>query len=94
MIKLIIHPTTLLLNFVLSLQLSLSQPQQRHVERLVEALIVGHGRKTLAQLYRHWVDAPDESAVSDFLRVSPWSAHAMTTSVSTFGIRDLLRRGA
>ena len=94
MIKLIIHPTTLLLNFVLSLQLSLSQPQQRHVERLVEALIVGHGRKTLAQLYRHWVDAPDESAVSDFLRVSPWSANEMNISVSTFGLKDLLRRGA
>lgn len=79
---------------MLSLQLSLSQPQQRHVERLVEALIVGHGRKTLAQLYRHWVDAPDESAVSDFLRVSPWPANEMNISVSTFGLKDLLRRGA
>ena len=94
MIKLIIHPTTLLLNFVLSLQLSLSQPQQRHVERLVEALIVSQGRKTLAHLYRQWVDAPDESAVSDFLRVSPWSAEEMNLSVSEFGLRELLQRAS
>ena len=94
MIKLIIHPTTLLLNFVLSLHLSLSQPQQRHVERLVEALIVSYGRKTLAQLYRHWVDAPDDSAVSDFLRVSPWSANEMNASVSAFALKDMLQRAA
>lgn len=92
MIKLIIHPTTLLLNFVLSLQLSLSHPQRRHIERLVEALIVSQGRKTLAQLYRQWVDAPDESSVSDFLRVSPWSAEEMNQSVSAFGLSELLRQ--
>jgi DDE superfamily endonuclease len=92
MIKLIIHPSEILLNFLLSLQLTFSQPQQRHLERLVEALIVSPGRKTLASLYRQWVDAPDESAVSDFLRVSPWTDDELNQSVSAFALSDLLRR--
>ena len=92
MIKLIIHPSKILLNFLLSLQLSFSQPQQRHVQRLIEALIVSPGRKTLASLYRQWVDAPDDSAVSDFLRVSPWSSEVLNQSVSGYALRDLLSR--
>lgn len=92
MIKLIIHPSEILLNFLLSLQLTFSQPQQRHLQRLIEALIVSPGRKTLASLYRQWVDAPDESAVSDFLRVSPWTDDELNQSVSGFALRDLLRR--
>ncbi|MEO0644685.1 MAG: transposase [Cyanobacteria bacterium J06650_10] len=92
MIKLIIHPSEILLNFLLSLQLTFSQPQQRHLQRLVEALIVSRGRKTLASLYRQWVDAPDESAVSDFLRVSPLTDDELNQSVSGFALRDLLRR--
>lgn len=92
MLKLIIHPSEILLNFLLSLQLSFSQPQRGHIQRLVEALIVSPGRKTLASLYRQWVDAPDESAVSDFLRASPWTDDELNQSVSGFALRDLLRR--
>lgn len=92
MIKLIIHPSEILLNFLLSLQLTFSQPQQRHLQRLVEALIVSPGRKTLASLYRQWVDAPDESAVSDFMRVSPWTDDELNQSTSGFALSDLLRR--
>jgi hypothetical protein len=94
MIKLIIHPSEILLNFLVSLQLSFSQPQWHHLERLVEALIVSPERKTLASLYRQWVDAPDESAVSDFLRVSPWRDEPLNESVSRFALQDLLRRAA
>jgi hypothetical protein len=94
MIKHIIHPSEILLNFLLSLQLSFSRPQQRHLERLVEALIVSPERKTLAALYRQWVDAPDESAVSDFLRESPWTDEGLNQAVSTFALADILRRAA
>lgn len=92
MIKQIIRPTALLINFLLSLHLTLSSPQLRHVQRLVEGLSVSNGRKTLAGLYRQWVDAPDESAVSDFLRASPWSDDEMNHSVSSFALRDLLQQ--
>lgn len=68
MLKRIIQPSSALVEFMLILQLKLSQPQQRHVLRLVEAVIVGEGRKMLAELYRLWVDAPDVSAASDFQR--------------------------
>ena len=93
MLKLIIHPSTLLLNCLLSLCLTLSKPQQLHVVRTVEALIVSDGRKTLANLYRQWVEAPDVSAVSDFYRVSPWSGEEMGQALMQFVITDLIRRG-
>ena len=90
MLKRIIHPSAALVEFMLMLQLHLSQPQQRHVLRLVEAVIVGEGRKTLAELYRLWVDAPDVSAASDFLRVSPWDEQQGEQQVQVFIIEDLL----
>jgi hypothetical protein len=67
MLKLIIHPSRVLLNFVLSLCLTLSKPQRWHVLRTVEALIVSDEEKTLSGLYRQWVKAPDVSALFRFL---------------------------
>lgn len=58
----------------------------------MEALIASQGRKILAHLLYKWVDASDESAVSDFLRVSPLSAEEINISVSEFGLRELLQR--
>ena len=72
------------------LQLRLSKPQARHVERIVEAVIVCEGRKTLAELYRIWVDAPDESAVADFLRQSPWDEEELQARLQEFVIQELL----
>ncbi len=92
MLKLIIHPSQLLLNFVLSLCLNLSKPQQSHWLRTVEALIVSNERKTLAGLYRQWVEAPAPSAVADFFRVSPWSDQEIGQSLSQFGLKDALKR--
>ena len=65
MIKTIIRPSDALAIFFSELEHPLSKPQQQHVMRIVEGLIVGQGRKTLSQLYAHWVDAPDASAVVD-----------------------------
>jgi len=90
MLKRIIHPSKALVTFLLTLQLRLSKPQESHLVRLVEAMIVGEGRKTLAGLYRIWVDAPDDSAVADFLRQSPWDDVAVERRLQEFVIADLL----
>ena len=92
MLKQIIHPSEMLVRFLLILQLQLSKPQYGHITRLVEAVIVGDGRKTLADLNRLWVDEPDTSAVADFLRQSPWDEQAMQARLEAFVIEDLLAR--
>ena len=92
MLKRIINPSQALINFVLSLQLSFMQPQQSHLLRVVEALIVGTGRKTMAGMRREWYAAPDESAWSDFFRQSPWAAWTVQEAVAAFTFRDMLQR--
>ncbi|HHS98463.1 MAG TPA: transposase, partial [Chloroflexi bacterium] len=71
MLKHIVHPSSVLVTFILMLRLALSKPQRKHLFRTVDAIIVCEGRKTLANLYRQWVEAPDVSAVADFFRLSP-----------------------
>jgi DDE superfamily endonuclease len=81
-----------LINFVLSLQLNFMRPQQSQLLRVVEALIVGTGRKTMAEMRREWYAAPDESAWSDFFRQSPWEAWTVEEAVAAFTFRDMLNR--
>ncbi len=71
MLNRIMHPSPLLVSFILSLRLALSKPQREHLIRTADALIVCEERKTLSALYRQWVEAPDVSAVADCFRVSP-----------------------
>jgi len=59
---------------------------------MADAIIVCEGRKTLANLYRQWVEAPDASAVADFFRVSPWEAEEIYQALGPFAIADTLRR--
>jgi len=92
MLKQIIAPSAMLINFLLSLCLSLSKPQSQHLERVMEGLIVGEGRKTLSALYRQWVDAPDVSAVADFFRASPWSAIELNQARQRLAMEDLFAR--
>jgi hypothetical protein len=92
MLKRIIAPSAVLINFILILCLNLSKPQEWHLKRVVEALIVGEGSKTLSGLYRQWVDAPDVSAVADFFRVSPWAEEAVQQAQQRFVMSDLLKR--
>ena len=65
MLKRIVHPSAFLVTFVTLLHLNLSKPQRKHLLRTADAIIVCEGRKTLANLYRQWVEAPDASAVAD-----------------------------
>lgn len=68
MLKRIVHPSTFLVTFVTLLHLNLSKPQGKHLLRTADAIIVCEGRKTLANLYRQWVEAPDASARSCSMR--------------------------
>jgi len=92
MLKRIIHPSALLVSFILGLQLALSKPQRKHLIRTSDAIIVCEERKTLSALYRQWVEAPDVSAVADSFRVSPWTGEAVRQALAAFVMADLLRR--
>jgi len=92
MLKRIVHPSAFLVTFVTLLHLNLSKPQRKHLLRTADAIIVCEGRKTLANLYRQWVEAPDASAVADFFRVSPWEAEDVSQALESFAIADMLRR--
>lgn len=61
-----------LVAFVALFNLALYQPQLRHLLRLVEALLVCNGKKTLSNLYRQWEGEPDPKTAADFFRESPW----------------------
>lgn len=78
--------------FVLLLRLNLSKPQQKHPLCTTDSLIVCEERKTLANLYRQRVEAPDAGAVADFFRVSPWEAEEIHQALSAFVLADMLQR--
>jgi len=94
MLKRIVRPSALLVTFILLLRLNFSKPQRKHLLRTADAIIACEGRKTLANLYRQWVEAPDASAVADFFRVSPWEAADISQALQAFVIADMLRRAA
>jgi len=94
MLKRIVHPSRILVTFVTLVHLNLSKPQRKHLLRTADAIIVCEGRKTLANLYRQWVEAPDASAVADFFRVSPWEADEIYRALGPFVIADMLQRAA
>jgi len=74
MLKRIVHNSEKLCTFVEPLTLKLSQPQRRHLLNLAAALLVCEDEKTLADLQRQFIMAPDASNMADFLRISPWKA--------------------
>ena len=92
MLKRIVHPSAFLVTFITLLQLNLTKPQRKHLLRTVDAIIVCEGRKTLSNLYRQWVEAPDASAVADFFRVSPWEAEEIDQALGPFALADMLER--
>lgn len=90
MLKKIFAPSEVFRCFIIGLHLSLSKPQTSHILRVGEAIIVTEGKKTLSAMYRECVDAPDESAVADFFRQSPWSAQEIQRPMMEFVIAYLL----
>jgi len=88
----IVHPSARLCAFLDQLNLPLSQPQQRHLCNLADALLVCEGRKTLAALRREFVAAPDVSNIADCLRISPWTADAVRQPLGAFLVRFALQQ--
>jgi hypothetical protein len=88
----IVHPSPRLCTFLDQLNLSLSQPQRRHVCNLVDALLVCEAQKTLAALRREFVAAPDVSNMADCLRISPWTADAIRQPLGAFLVRFALEQ--
>src|SRR5262245_16881046 len=91
--KTIVRPYPFLVHFIAALTTPLSKPQHAHLLRLTDALCTCPERKTLANLRRQFLDAPDESNFADFFRQSPWDDPALEQSRRRFVIGDLLRRG-
>lgn len=60
-------------SFLDDLDLSFTKPQQRHLEEVIEGLLMTEGRKTLAAITRNLVEDRDIFAVADFFRASPWT---------------------
>jgi len=83
MLTRIVHPSPALEAFLQPLVDALTQPQQRHLLDMADAVLVTEDRKTLAALQRQFLDNTDPGNWADFLRISPWHADA---------VRDALRR--
>src|ERR671932_16815 len=83
----ILHNSETLCTFIDQLGLDLSQPQQRHLRNLVDALLVCESRKTLAALRRQLVEGGDVSNMADYLRISPWNAPAVRQAVGAWMVR-------
>ncbi len=92
MIKLIVHHSAKLIQFLVLLQLNLSKPQYRHVLRIADAAIVCDApHKTLTTLYDLIVDAAHPANAADCLRISPWTADDLRAPLRAFTIGDLLQ---
>lgn len=74
MLTRILHNSPDLCSFVNSLNLDFSKPQMRHMLNMADALLTCEDEKTLAELQRQFLEAPDASNMADFLRISPWDA--------------------
>lgn len=97
MLTRIVEPSPALESFLASLRLGLSQPQGDHLLQLVDGLLVCDESKTLAALQRQFLDSTDSSNWADFLRISPWSAQDIRTTLRRHQVEWLVaeaqRRG-
>src|SRR6266849_3928012 len=90
MLTRILHNSPALCAFIEKLDLSLSQPQLRHVCNIADGLLVCDSDKTLAELQRQFVECVDASNMADTLRIAPWSAHDLRQPVGACLVRTAL----
>jgi len=91
LLKQIVHHSRKLIIFIVLLQLNISKPQRKHVQRIADAVIVSDAaHKTLRSLYSLIVDAPDPTNGADCLRLSPWAGRDLREPISAFVTQDLL----
>lgn len=88
MLTRILHNSPALCDFIAQLDLSLSQPQLRHVCNLADALLVCEGHKTLAELQRQFVECGDASNMADTLRSAPGTAPDLRAPVGRYLVRE------
>ena len=90
MLKTIVQQSQSLVAFISGLNVALSQPQKRHLIRLLEGLLVCNGRKTLSDLYRLWVGDLDPKTAADFFRESPWKVEAISGHRKRWMLKKML----
>jgi len=90
MLKTIVQQSQSLVAFISGLNIALYQPQKRHLIRLLEALLVCNGRKTLSDLYRLWVGDLDPKTAADFFRESPWKVEAISGHRKRWMLKKML----
>ena len=88
----IVFPSPVLKTFLDELDLSLTKPQRRHLEEVVEGLLMTDGRKTLTSVTRQLVDERDIYAVADFFR--PWMVEALRTPLQAHLLGEVWARAA
>ena len=86
----ILHNSDQLFSFFndLGLELMLLQPQ--HMINVADALLGCENTKTFAALQRQFVQAPDPSNMTDFLRMSPWQANKVRDALLQHQVTCLL----
>lgn len=89
MLKTIVQQSPSVTAFISALEIALYKPQIRHLTQLVDALLVGDGRKTLSDLYRLLVSAPDPKTAADFFRESPWEVEAVSRPRKQYMLKRL-----
>src|SRR5262245_41316546 len=82
----ILHNSERLCTFFDQLELQLYRPQRQHILNMADALLVCEDDKTLAALQRQFVDAPDASNMADCLRISPWAADDVRTTLRAYQV--------
>jgi len=87
MLTRIIHQSPKLVTFFEGLDLPLTEPQRRHLANLSDAILVAEGEKTLSNLQRQFVEAPDPSNMADFLRISPWPTETGRHQLQRFMVK-------
>jgi len=93
MLTRILHNSEKLCTFLDQLDIELSQPQRRHILNMADALLVCEDKKTLAALQRQFVEAPDDSNMADFLRISPWQASEVRAALRAHQVAWLIAEG-
>ncbi len=88
----IVQRSGAVVTFVALVGLSLSAPQLRHVERVLDMIVMAPRKKTLAQLAAQELEGVDVSNLADFFRISPWDAADLRLPLVEFIVRDLARR--
>jgi len=88
----IVQRSAVAVTFIGLLGLPLSAPQQRHLERLADLLVVTPWRKTLAELAAGERHGVDPSNLADFFRISPWEHEQLRRQRLWFILQDLKAR--